>query len=600
MDTAFDTIPADLPSPLAHDSVSGVEHADDREAHRGDLENRRAAIIRSVRDYAHATFDELHAASRRQTEELLQGAMHIKLDEEEIRGWEDFCEQELAAMQKTAHTLYHEKFMDRLLDAYNQDVISLRVVKELDEKFRDENANYKARESYILSILPQRIETWREVKEQRDRLLKHENFSKLSRKQVKDIDIFLNGKKFVDLKYPARKGLADAVEAALRAMENDMEERHESAQKELERFVKQGYMHPSKVGPWMKRIFDCTTSDEVDGFVKKIVRPNARRWQEACKRFDELEQEMDTHGTPRGMQRIKRDAFLLKSYTQKTAYLSLLELRLNDVPEHNRTIAALKLSIRHNLDTEDWEGAEEELREALQIKPTDRELRSMHTFLRTHRPTEGKKQKENPDPQKILDDMRSSIHAMPADLQWLYSRAAMDGRMTFERMLQISYNRVWVTEHNYANQAQDRLNAESDHNKSMTKHYMEEGHSRLFERNIVDGDTAAESAIRDHCTKPQMLYTGSMGREALLQKVHRNALNWGFGYWTTLIPTNVDYAIHRGIVKEHHYKLKSGMRMLDKMGYRYTTSGVPEPKATAASRSPKAPTFSDTHLALAP
>ena len=561
------------------------EHANDL---REDLLQRRADIVRQVRAYAHATFDELHAASRKQTEELVQGAEHIPLNEKEIRDWEDFCAHRLTAMQESAHSLFYDQFMDRLLDECNKGVISVRVVQDLSQKFRDEHADYKARESYIQSILPKRIEEWRKVKRQRDRLLKHRNLPSLTNAQVLNLKLFLNEKSFLDLKYPERKGLADAVEAALTACDQGMELRHEEARKELEGYVHQGFMHASKVGSWMLRIFKKnSTPEEIDLFMKKVVRPNALRWEEARDKFLDLEETMDKNGTPRGMPRISLEEFLLKTYKQKTSYLSLLELRLEDIPEKNQRLAALKLSIRHNLDTEDWEGAEEELRDAMRIGPDDRELRSMRAFIRNHRPNNGTKQKENPDPTKILEDMRTMIHAMPTDLQWLYTRAAMDGPLVFNQLLRLSYNRVWVHEHGYATQAADVQNAEDEHNKTLTRHYMEEGHSRLFERNIIDGDTSAEGAIRDKCTKPQMLYVGSMGKEATLRKIRKNAEDWGFGYWTTLIPDGVDFSIHRSIVKEQHHRLKSGMRMLDRMGYRYTSSGEPVKKASAIPKAKK-------------
>jgi hypothetical protein len=567
-----------------HDASQGLAAAVEVPENRGQerdegfssdrLEDRRRAIGEQVRDYVRETFDELHAASRSETQVLLEGVKHIKLDEEDISGWENFCKENLQAMARSAHTLYHSQLMDPLLRAYNDHVISKRVIEELDRKFRDDGVDYKDKETYVLYVLPERLKEWRLVKAKRDRLAKDARIKELTSSRVPGLTVFLNPRAFAELKFPERKSLADRVEAALDAKEIGADGLYDEARDELKGYADQGIMHPSKVGVWLGRIFrNRRKPEEARQIIEKILRPNAERWAEVRAEFDRVDTEL-AKDVPRGFNRLSDDAFLMLDYRKRTTYCSLAWVRLENVEETNKQLASLKLRARHELDTEDWEGADETITNALQLSGDNRELLSMQAYLRAHRSDESEKkgEKPNPDPQKLVEELRTIVSLVPDAVQPMYIEALQKGPEVFYRLLQVFFNRVWCEENGHLNREKERKQSQSEWNKEQTRKYAEEGHSEKLEHNILDGDTAVDSAIRDDCSKPQLLYMSSMGQQSVMKKIEMNAGNESFGYWTTIIPP-LSYNSHAFMVKNLHYPMKSRLRTLISTGHHFTMSG---------------------------
>jgi hypothetical protein len=344
-------------------------------------------------------------------------------------------------------------------------------------------------------------------------------------------------------------------------------------EKELNDASKEGYMHSTKIGEWMERVMKNENPEE---FASKILWPYMKNWRETKEDFDRLNEAMDKDGIPRGFRPVNSHDFLLMDYKQRTSYCATTWIRLENVEEENKEIAGLKLSIRHCLDTEDWEGASQGIKKAFALRSDDRELKSMQTFLECHGFTEivdeDNEQAEDSD-QELMDEARELMSKLSPGSRWIAEKAFEDSLQSGLSFLWILYNRIWVHEHGYANQAQDSFHAENEANKENTRQYMKDGHTRYLERNIIDGDTADESAIRDNCTKPQVLYVGQMGRDATLQKVITNKNNFGFNYWTTYVPDDEPYAIQNDFVKNYMYRLKQVMRKLDKRGIRYSKAG---------------------------
>ncbi len=528
------------------------------------LEERREAIIAEVRAFTQFTFEELGAASKQETDLLLEGTKHIKLSEEEIAGWERFCEERLSAMKASAQKLYYDQFMDPLLAELGK-TISRRVIEDLNKKFRDPNAHYKAKEDYIRYTLPERIREWRALKQRRDSLTKNPRYASLTPSLVPRLKDFAEEERFIDLKYQERKGLTDQVEAALTALDRRQEQQYASIHDELKSYVQEDIMHASKLGSWLKRIFDGNRSPEdIAAYMQQVVRPFAANWREAMfgskkyKGFIDLEHAFQKHGVPRGLQRKSKSQFLLMSYKQKTSYLSLAWARMKDPDgslEENKMLAAHKLRIRHRLDTEDWEDAEAELQKAMAIAPEDVELRSMLTFLDEHRPKNAQPEKqENPDPHKILDDIRTMVRKIPSPLQSLYQQALMEGPAVLGRLQQVVYNRVWLTD-------------VAGWNPTIESEYIarlratgRQGKGYLLDLNSRNGSDIL-SQIRDHAD------------EQAGKTPPRFSSDEHWGYWASVIPEEVTVDTQREIVRNYHYHLKRWLRQLHSMGCAYTMSG---------------------------
>lgn len=424
---------------------------------------------------------------------------------------------------------------------------------------------------------------WQGWEEVADRRLKVRRLAKklgVDDRQIPELQDIYKIQDFLSLHHDDRETKVFAAKAALLAYEKNEQTFLHALEEELREAVTGGYLHQNKVEQWMARVMEA---ENPRAFRSDVLLPFMRNWQGASETYDQLHETMNQTKVPRGLRVISKGQFLLLSYEQRLSYLHEVDLRMKDKEEKDPALNSFKKKIRHNLDTKDWEGAEEVLTEAQQLYPYDEDLDSMENFLRLHRVPDNAvaEKNESPDPRETLAEMRAIISELPGDLQWLYIEAAKEGPAVFNRLLQIFYNRVWVYENRYGNEQLDREEAESEWNKQKTEEYIENGHSRKFERNIIDGDTAEEAAIRDECTKPQVLYMGDSGRDAVLRKVKVNRDNEMFGYWTTLVPTDVPYAEHRSIVKNFHHKLKSGLRSLHQQGYAFTMSGSPQCTSTA-------------------
>jgi len=158
-------------------------------------------------------------------------------------------------------------------------------------------------------------------------------------------------------------------------------------------------------------------------------------------------------------------------------------------------------------------------------------------------------------------------------LQWIYIQALTSGYATFSALTTLMYNRVWCHRHGYLTGEAEATQAVSDENKMKTRFYIDEGHTKQLERNIIAGETAEKSAIRKECMSPQVLYTGSNGMSAVLARVRQQKDNWGFRYWTTLVPLDVEYGLHAFIVEHLHPPLKKGLRYLETHGIPFSLIG---------------------------
>lgn len=538
-----------------------------------EIDARWRDISKKVREYVQISFHEMGAASWRQTQELLDGLRHKPKNEKELEGWESFVYDKLDDQLQSARKLYYEKLMDPLLSQLDK-TISKRVLEEMDKKFKDSSVDYKDKESYIQRVLPARIHQWKKVKERRDTLVKHPNMKKISSKQVKNLSAFLDEKRFIDLKYPERKGLTDLIESIILSQESKLEYMHKEIQKELEDYVADGRLHRSKIGTWMKRIFTKNaTEEDVEAFIESTVRPFAENWKEARHRLNDVNQQMNVQGIPRGLQRLSLSQFLFLEYDQRIAYLDEAESRLNGDVNEDTDLARLTLDVRHALDTKDWETAQTLLAKAQKIDPEDKRVKSMARYLLTHGP-KPENNNELMNGIKALHAVRDIMSRLPSNMRWMTERALNHPNPNvLKRLWQGFYNRHWVIAHRYSTEAEDRKQGESDWNKEQTADRIANGHDWTHERNIIKGDTANDQGIRDDCLKPQQIYTDSSGKDQVYKAFERNADNSLFGYWTTIVDNDVPYGKLREHVLNDMYPLKKYAGIMRAAGIEYSSFG---------------------------
>lgn len=468
---------------------------------------------------------------------------------------------------------YEARFKDDLETAVSKEWIDAESKRRWMDRFNDPNVLEWTRKEWMQKEFPKRLKNWQEAAEKREEAEKLAKAHGLTAKQIPELADIFNKKELLGQPYQTRKNKVDKAMALILAYQANKMRFLRSVEREINDAIRSGWMHASKAGAWMERVMK---SDDPETFASTILLPFIQNWRETREDFDKLNNELDKQGIPRGFRPVKVKDFLLMNYKQRTSYCALARLRLGEASEQDKALASATLRIRHDLDTKDWEGAAEGLSAALKEWPDNRELHSMQTYLECHRKAEEEaaaERKESPDPRALLHDLRGMLRSIEGELHAMYVEAAEEGPNVFNRLLQISYNRVWVHENGYLDPSREIRNARDRFNHQMTEQYMRHGHGDGIEHNILDGETAAEEAIRYDSDQPQMLYMGTMGRHAVMEAIKDNADNEDFGYGTTLIPQNTHYAIQARIVNNLHYPMKNTLRQLHKMGYRFTIAG---------------------------
>ncbi|HVW66897.1 MAG TPA: hypothetical protein VHA78_04180 [Candidatus Peribacteraceae bacterium] len=551
-----------------------------------ELDRRLFAISRQVKAYARYTFDELGAASAKETTDLLAGLDYVasltdeKKLEEEIIQWEKYVNGQMQMQMDSARDLYNN-LMEPLSDAVRERVISERVMKELQDKFRDRNLDYKTKEKYILKKLPGYIKKWKAVREQYNSLKKNPEVHKLSATDVPDIKDFLDEERFLNLKYPKRKDLLAQIKAALLARKEKKEAIYKKVENTLIAATKQPdqCLDPSSIGKWLLKAMKHPSPET---YLEEVLLPLIARWRSMRKRFDRVNAKIDARQNElRGFVRLTPAQFWSRKPKERIAYLEEAESRLESNVNDDGPLNTLILDIRHCLDTEDWEQAAELLKKAKTMDPKNKEIRSMENYLQTHAIFDDEATSTVDNVLKASElnkEIQHIVQLLPGSMQSLTEDALYDANPNMLiRIWQGFYNRVWVIEHNYSTPELDQIHAESEVNRERTAEHIRNGHEAKLAHEIMDGETANDAGINDAPVKAQVLHVGLAGRGEIREAYRRNANNAKFGYWTTLHLKDVPYELHRLAVKNYMYILKRNARELRKLGFSYSRVGAPIP-----------------------
>lgn len=511
-----------------------------------------------------------------------------KTREEYEKSWEELRSQKKVEwMQENVGYLmnalreansYREHFGLTLDEAVRDKLISTESRDRWWGRFYDSNVLEWNRKHWMEKEFSKIQKGWKETAEKREDVLKLAAKNGLTKREIPELSDLDTIDAFLSFHYLTKIDKTSTVKALILAHIKGKERFIGDVRKELNDWAKAGWLHKTKVGPWLERVMK---SPDPETFATDTLWPCMQNWKETREDFDRLNAVLDGQDIPRGFTPVKDDAFLLMNYKQRTSYCALAWLRLQNVKEENKEMARLKMRIRHNLDTGFWPGAEDDLKDALKRSDDDRELLSMQEYLQCHRSDTRKTEaveEPDPSPQELVNNLRVMFAQIPGSLRWLYENAAMDGPQVLHRMMQIVGNGPWAVEHGYTSEADKLKNMRDKANRQKTAAFMKGSVSDGLEHKILDGETATEEAITDDCTKAQYIYMSKMGRDAVLQKVRQNADNESFGYWSILEPTDISLGIQNGIVKSLHYPLKSALRQLHALGYRYTHSGRAESK----------------------
>lgn len=478
--------------------------------------------------------------------------------------------------------------MNALRQARKEKAISLENFAEWMGRLKD--GSWLKTQEFIEKKMTTYANNWMEIAKKRRELLKDPRVEMLKESGIlkkDELDDFLSGVKFLNVHYKRRVHLVDLVKAALsRTKEGQgMEAMKKTARTQLDDAVEQGFLAKNKVGTWMKRIFDSDWSPvtiqnflsgkSVDGILSLTHLKN--NWREIKERFDGLDDRRKKEGTPRSFHFVKNEVFLNMGYPEQKSYVREAEHRFDDIEK----APDLFKKIRHELDTKDWDAADELIAEADGGNWSEEDaekLDSMKSYLKEHRPKapakqEGKKQEQGP--QEILDDIREAVQLVPVDHMRERYQITMEDYdyQTLWALCTEIYNEKWCQIHGYASREQNFETMQ--YVKDNTYSAMENGISRGHVALDATTDTSVTAFREENDTRSaQAIFVDSTtDNRALVEKIHRNKDNWSVWYWTRIVEKDVPFEVIDYLITNVQPRLKRGMRKLEAMGYRYTRSG---------------------------
>ncbi|MDD5623861.1 MAG: hypothetical protein PHI23_04085 [Candidatus Peribacteraceae bacterium] len=583
------------------------------DAQKDDLRRRRNALISYFREFIGETFYTLHVASEEETDSLRKGLLHIGLDEGEIREWETFRDTVAERQRESARTLSKE--LDALL-ARARDPARPYISQESEarwrERFQDPSLGYKAKEYFVHHQMPSYFQAWEREAQKRWVMLKDPRLKNVTTEDVKDLDKFLHGKQFLTLHFDERVDLSARVSAAILAKERHATSLHARARTLLDNAAEAGAISRTKVGRWLEHIFreKCPTPKAAEAFVenqlKKVYIPD---WMKTRCAFDRVDAEMEKKGVPPGWNRLSPEKFLAMSFEQRKSYVEEAERRVHaPVTSTNEEMKNVKFSIRHDLDTEDWEGAAILLKKGRALllagKGSDHdriELNSMERYLSAFRTPDKEQQHPMENARQTLEQMRAAFVHIPPSIQPLYLKAITEEDYdTAATFMRIAYNWAWCRRNKYLNGSKEEILRKRAIPETIDT--VRHGHKKTgVQVAKLDSVSSLEqkSAIRNYQGEwgADVLFVSPRAQDSLLSKVRDNKNNWAFGYWVTMIPEGVAYEQMEYVVSNVHWVLKSGMRKLASAGIPFTLTDSVTPASLSGSR-PKQK-YSDSPYAIA-
>ncbi|MSR87160.1 hypothetical protein EXS70_03250 [Candidatus Peribacteria bacterium] len=544
-------------------------------------------------EYNRITHDVLGAASKQESESLMQWVKSANATEEEIADLEKH-KGTYEQMLRSGENLQKD-FMEKLDAAHRKQpvpLLSSASYKEWQGRFR--NAYFKEKESFVTSQLPDFVRNWETLLAKRAELLKNPGAKALTTKHVQELGSFKNDKVFGELSNKKRIGLVASVQAALLANEKNVPQLFAQAKGMLETAARQKALSWDKVGVWLERIFKSGATTELIGeFIngsgaaiggkKMTLGKLIANWGEASTHFHAIENKRHKKGTPRGFHFVKMNVFLDWTYEQRKAYLSEAENRFNNIKDESYVF----LQIQHELGAKDWDSAEglidsvkKELKDGslLMGEENRTKLQSMEKFLREHRSVDhptGKAGEEVVDPDAMKAEMEGYLNLLPHELRNTYRKALNRGYQAFWALTTLMYNRVWCHQHNFLDTERERkMEAEA---KEKTRERIEQGHEKVgHEANVLKDDTDTRAAVRDQSgvKGAQILFTNEKSAETLVAEVDEQKNDRNFWYWTSMVPQGVPYELHLQIVQTLHPLMKKLSRKMENAGVRFTLGSM--------------------------
>lgn len=502
-----------------------------------------------------------------------------------------------------------QKVMALLKEARDEHAISKENMLEWVCRMKD--GSWMQTEEFIKNKLPTYVKNWKKVAADRRKLLKDPRMKTLKASKIldeKELATFMNGAAFLNVHYEKRVHLVGLIKASLSKVEAgpNMDELKEMAMDKLKEAVSMGILGSNKVGVWMGRIFSDEHSEEtiqnfLNGKGQFPLSTLMSNWKEVKGRFDNLASLRDKKGTPMSFRFVSTQVFLGWEYEKRASYVEEAERRFEAIESE----PDLFLRIRHELDVKDWEAAEEMITdaEAKEWSQEDQQkLASMKQFLKSHRTETAEEdvEKQSPSPDEIVEDMREALQMIPFDhIRQRFVTAMKYDYQTLWALCTMHYNWEWCRLNGYSSDEIDHRLRETAKQET----YIAEEHGAS--RDHVNLDATTDTSVKvfrdsNDTNSAQAIHVdNTTDNEQLVQKVHQNKDNRAVWYWTRIMEKDVPYSFFQYMIHNIQPRLKSGMRKLDSMGYKFTESGPARRKDGQMELAKKEEKSDNTGYALA-
>lgn len=584
--------------------LGNTEHmGSDGASELGDVERSREfaareSIRRACRERLHQCASNSKSAM---SSEDVETFMRQGLEEEALADAKDEKEKTMWAEQQ------RERFVPMFIEQTQRAgqrvealLRSARAEKAISTENFDEwmdrmkNGSWTQTREFIDNKLPTYVRNWKKVAERRRTLLKDPRMKTLQKSKVlkpDELKKFMSGKDFLNADYQERVHLVDIVKAAFAGVEKGppLEKLKVEAREKLQEAVDLKILAPHKVGTWMKRIFTKDHSPEtIQNFLNNKgsfpLSTLMEHWAKVRTRFDNLKDLRKEKGTPQSFHFVTDTVFLDWDYDRKKAYVQEAENRFKDIAKED----ILLLKIRHEMDAKDWESAEELLDKAdgLEWSVEDaKKIQDLKDFFETHSTfeeasEENEKKKETPSPESVLAEVRQALNEIPVESIKMRFIEAMQNYdyQTLWALCTMYYNWKWCRIHGYSSDEKDeqyRSTAKEETHLAL-KGIETEGYT---ENRDATNDTAIrQSVIHDPDSKRPKVENvdASTDPKGLIAGIDLQKNNRNFWYYTRMVDKNVPFSVVDHMITNTMPKLKRGMRKLEKMNVRFTTSGAPE------------------------
>lgn len=467
------------------------------------------------------------------------------------------------------------------------------------KRLADNSSSHWEKEAFLTQKFPEYYKNWEKYGKAADEIKAMKEKYKLT---GEDLSVIQEEKNLKSLKFPAKLTLALHIKEHMEAYVAERE-RAMSKARSLLNGESGKTIAPENVEKWMKHIFQRYSGWKAIAFVQNQLPQYITNWRNVSASYTDLRNQCEQKGL-KGSKLYTDAEFVKLDWTSRQAKVVELKSLLgkplsegdqNVSEQQKKSVDYLKMRIRFNLGTQDWETAGELLDQAKRIDDHDFDIMRLDEYYCKYGKNvfEAAKEKTGKSKEKFPSDYLREIWEfldVVPEFKPILERALREHDVdVFERVLQTIYNRVWCWEHRYLNEEREQEGVKDDGNVEQTKEYMQDGHSRALERNIIAGETAHKSAIRgDDCNRPQLAFmsneTESVNSFVERAREHKREKHSKWGYWTTYIAMDknrnlVKYDKQKYFVKNVYYHLRSSVKKYFESGERYVSRGWADPQS---------------------